>query len=370
MKNRIEQLSNLLDELFEIAESIVTNEVKWEIDAATHPHRAAAWHLAKIKHAFRGAAITLLAYKVVNPTQDIRAHKDEYPGGFSARTYDSKATIPFLIKNSLPRSVETHWLTQTISFAPALHKEVILKTQPKKAGNLLVEVVNYGQDLDSDSIREMVIIILVELIKIRNQDKVIMTRPKRLSIDSVKQIISDHFERGYKNNAPRLPQLAIYAIYQSILDKMTRFNGQTLEPIQRMKSADRKTGTVGDIVVIDVDGNPIEAVEIKFAKCISYVDVCEAIEKVRGASVSRYYMLSTAGIGEDDIDLIKQKKFEFLKQNGCEIIVNGVVETIGYYLRLLPNTTEFLAAYVELVEHDEDTAYEHRIAWNEICREI
>ncbi len=63
-------------------------------------------------------------------------------------------------------------------------------------------------------------------------------------------------------------------------------------------------------------------------------------------------------------------RISFLKQNGCEIIVNGVIESVGYYLRLLPNTTMFLANYASLVEGDDDTDYEHRIAWNKLCSDL
>ncbi len=99
-------------------------------------------------------------------------------------------------------------------------------------------------------------------------------------------------EIKYKNGAPRLPQIAVYAIYCCLIDKIDRFSAQELAPLARMKSADRKAGTVGDIVV-SKDSKPVEAVEIKFGKSISLIDVLEAIEKVRAESVSRYYLRDT-----------------------------------------------------------------------------
>lgn len=325
--------------------------------------------LARLKHACRGAALTLLVYKLVNPDQDIRAHKDEYPNGFSARRFDTRETIPFLIEHSLPRSVESHWLTQTLSFAPSFTHDCVLKTTPKRCGPLLIDVVNYGQIASAPVLQSMVEAIVCELIKIRNDDKVILTRPKALSIDKVKKLLVMHFQRGYKSSAPRLPQLAIYAMYQSLMPHVKRYEGQKLTNLERLKSADRKRGTVGDIVV-EEGGVPVEAVEIKFNKPISATDVSEAIDKVRAASVRRYYLLSTSGTATDDEDRITALKTEFLERNGCEIIVNGVVESIGYYLRLLSDTSSFLANYAELVEVDHDTAYEHRIAWNECCSEV
>jgi len=365
--DKFEKLLKILERRYSEAEKIVNDEKE---DPATSPHIKAATQLANVKHAFRGAAVTLLSYKLLDPAQDIRAHKDEQEGGFSARTYDTRVTIPFLIDKSLPRNVESHWLTQTLSFAGILHSETQLKTQPKSSGPLLVEVVNFGQELDTKAVEDMLTAILVELIKIRNKDRVILTRPKRLPIHMVTELLNAHFHRGYKSNGPRLPQLAVYAIYKVMIPQFQRFNNQKLDTLQRMKAADRKAGTVGDIVVLDSEEKPTEAVEIKFGQMITDIHVCEAIEKVRGASVSRYYLLSTNGIDPNDEEIIRGRRADFLVQNGCEIIVNGVVESIAYYLRLLPNTTDFVSAYADLVESDDDTAYEHRISWNEICAEL
>ncbi|MEM7533106.1 MAG: hypothetical protein AAF639_13075 [Chloroflexota bacterium] len=370
MTDKFEQLKSHLQRLFHSANQIVENNQEERLLRLYPDEVSKATELAKLKHAFRGAAITLLAYKLVDWEQDIRAHKDEYDGGFSARSFDTKITVPFLIEQSLPRNVETHWLTQTLSFAPTLTSNVNLKTVPKKSGPLLVEVVNLAQKASSqDIIEAMVTVIFVELIKIRNKEKVILTKPKNLPIYVVTNLLKRHFAHSYKSNAPRLPQIAIYAIYQAILPQNKRFDGQELQPLQRLKSADRKAGTVGDVVVVQGQ-KPVEAVEIKFDQPISYIHVCEAIEKVRAESVRRYYLLSTKGIAIEDEADINDIKTRFLKQNGCEIIVNGVIETIGYYLRLLPDTTEFLFNYASLVEMDPDTSYEHRIAWNEDCTQI
>ncbi|WP_170373466.1 hypothetical protein [Ruegeria arenilitoris] len=326
--------------------------------------------LARSKHAFRGAALTLLAVKNLNPAQDICAHKSEYPGGFAARTYDTRATIPFLIDKSLPRSVESHWLTQTLSFAGPLVSGSVLKTQPKKVGPLFIKVINAANSDASGALaRALLTLIVLALIEIRNKERVVLTRPKSLPIVTIDKLLRSHMAVSYKTGAPRLPQIAIYAIYRCLLNQVDRFNGQDLEPLARMKSADRKAGTVGDIVVVE-NGKPVEAVEIKFNQTITLINVLEAIDKVRAESVSRYYLLSTSGIEPTEKEEILKKADEFEKQNGCEIIVNGVFETVKYYLRLLPDTTEFLNYYAEILEKDEDVGYEHRIAWNECCSAI
>ena len=352
------------------AETIVNGETIQEFDEleTTSEEFQKAKTLGNTKHAFRGAALTLLAYKCCDADQDIRAHKAEYDGGFSARTFDTAVTVPFLIEKSLPRSVESHWLTQTLSFAEVLTEDTHLKTQPKAAGPLLVFVINAGQKKPSIAF-DLLTALFISLIEIRNQERVVLTRPKNIPIASVRELLDQHFTQKYKSNAPRLPQIAVHAIYQCILFSVARYAGQQLQPLQRMKSADRKSGTVGDIV-IHSNGAPTEAAEIKFGQPINYIHVMEAIDKVRAESVSRYYMLSTAGISEEDKEKIGLKTEEFRLQNGCEIIVNGVLDSICYYLRLLPSTTDFLKNYADLLENDEDVGYEHKISWNEVCKLI
>ncbi|MCE8421041.1 hypothetical protein LZ190_20575 [Rhodovulum sulfidophilum] len=361
-----------------LAEIYVEAEALQDVDVETHLHEIGisedtahkTLELARAKHAFRGAALTLLIIKSLHPRQDIRAHKSEYEGGISARGYDSRATIPFLIGKSLPRSVESHWLTQTLSFAGPLTEGSVLKTQPRKVGPQFIDVINAANSDESGLLaRQLATLIMFTLIEIRNKERVVLTRPKSLSIVSVEKLLRKHMAQTYKTGAPRLPQIAIYAIYRCLMGKIDRFEGQELEPLARMKSADRKAGTVGDIVVKS-EKKPVEAVEIKFNQSISMIHVLEAIDKVRAESVSRYYLLSTAGIEQGDQEAILVKAQEFEKQNGCEIIVNGVFESIRYYLRLLPNTTEFLNFYADILETDEDVGYEHRIAWNECCAAI
>lgn len=136
-----------------------------------------------------------------------------------------------------------------------------------------------------------------------------------------------------------------------------------------MKTANRKSGTVGDIDLWQ-DGRPIEAVEIKFEIHVNLSIVTEAIQKVQSESVERYFILSTTTPDPNDKDDIQNAIDNFRKSNGCEIIVNGVYDTIKYYLRLLKSTNDFINAYTELLSNDEDINYEHKTAWNKICGEI
>lgn len=366
--DKLKRMRALLESAYKEAEQIVSGDRPNDLEKRLGKKALQTFsELGALQHAARGVALTLIAYKAVAPAQDIRAHKKEQPGGFSGRAFDSNVTIPFLISKSLPRSVESHWLSQTFSFAGSYVRGSTLKTTPKRAGPLLIESVNLAQDANSKEFSYSAAVALLEqLIRIRNRENVVLTKPKDLSIERIIAIITCHLGRKYKANAPRLPQLVIYAAYECLVKTVGRYSGMKLEPLERMKSADRKSGTVGDIVVTK-DGAPVEAVEIKHGQPITYIHVAEAIEKVRAQSVKRYYILSNMDVDSNDRARIDTARAEFLQQNGCEIIINGVVDSLSYYLRMLAGTTEFMSAYATLLEGDLDVNYEHRIAWNECC---
>lgn len=160
---------------------------------------------------------------------------------------------------------------------------------------------------------------------------------------TVMELLHRHFSTPYQKNAPRLPQVAVYAIYQCLMRDVDRYSDFELRPLERMRTANRKSGSVGDIDVWK-DSQPVEAVEIKYEIPIGPAHITEAIQKVRAEAVERYFILSTAEPRKEDIPEINRLKEEFRKSNGCEIIVNGVYGTIKYYLRLLSTTNEFINA--------------------------
>ncbi len=365
--DQAQALREILDRAYEQAERIIITEKATPVAVLDAELAQALDELASINHAGRGVALTLIACKAIMPCQDIRAHKEEMEGGFSARSFDTKVTVPFLLEKDLPRSVETHWLTQTFSFAGKLVDDLVLKTTPKKVGPLVVGVVSAIEKANSRQVTEAAVIAIIRrLILIRNQGRVQLTVPKSLPIASVLSLLRNHINRRYTKNAPRLPQCAIYAVYQCLGREVSKYQALELQTLGRMKSADRKAGTVGDIE-LHCDGIPFEAVEIKLGIPINISHVREACEKVKSLTTRRYYLLSTVGVAPTDTQEISSTKESFHRSNGCELIVNGVFETLSYYLRLLRTTESFLDAYVSLLNEDPDVTYEHKIAWNEIC---
>lgn len=367
------QAFQILSDWYGRAEELVNSESYYEEDEAIGRETALVVHrLGKTNHAARGAALTLCLSQVLRPDLDTRNHKAEFGDGFSARGIDEVVTVLFLKGKGLPYRVQSHWMTRTLANDTPYWPSTVLKTVPKSAGPDLITTANfvYESRNDCSKLEAIGTILLIELIRERNLGRIPVTRPKGLSIDKVMFLLHSHFNVKYKKNAPRLPQIAMYAIYKCLMASVNRYDGLVLEPLQKMKSADRKSGTFGDVVVSDQNGRPQEAVEIKFEIPIDQSIVAEAIQKVQSQSVERYFILSTVPPKSSDMDEIQRMKDGFLKSNGCEIIVNGVYDTIKYYLRMLKSTNEFINNYVDLLENDVDLNYEHKVAWNACCEKL
>lgn len=317
------------------------------------------------RHNGRGVVLTLTACKAARPGQDIRAHKAEHSGGFNARSIDTDVVVPLLREWGLANAGESHWLTQVFSGLPFAENQT-LKTQPKIVGEIvprLVCAINESRPVD---VANTLCALLILLIEERNKGQIPLTKPKGLTIDRAINLLEAHFAGSFKSGGPRLPQLAIYAVYECLIKESKRYEEHTLIPLERLKTANRKSGTVGDIDVLH-GKRTVEAVEIKFGMCVESRHVSDAIEKIKTADVRRYYILATDGIKVGDEGAIAEQIGEFYRSNGCEIIVNGIFETIRYYLRLIGSVDEFIARYVEHLATDEDVGYEHRTSWNHVC---
>lgn len=323
--------------------------------------------LGERRHNGRGVVLTLAACKIARPSQDIRSHKAEHIGGFNARSIDTDVVIPMLRAWNLHNAGESHWLTQVFS-GQAFAANQILKTQPKIIGQVVPRLVCEINAESPDKVGDALCAILIYLILERNKSRVPLTKPKRLTIQQAIKLLSAHFQGDFKTGGPRLPQIAVYAVYECLLNESKRYKDHELVPLERLKTANRKSGTVGDVDV-NLKGRTVEAVEIKFGMQVETRHVSDAIEKIKTADVRRYYILATGGVKSEEADAIDNLISSFHRSNGCEIIVNGIFGSLRYYLRLVESVDEFISRYADRLATDEDLGYEHRIAWNTACEQ-
>lgn len=135
-------------------------------------------------------------------------------------------------------------------------------------------------------------------------------------------------------------------------------------------TSDIKSGGIGDIEVLDENEEFFEGVEIKHNIPISPNLVRDAYQKFSGPPVRRYYLLTTAEPNVDDGQAVDALVSEIRRRHGCEVIVNGILPSLKYYLRLLSDPKLFLDCYSSNLQLDfnqsTDIKETHLRYWNEL----
>ncbi len=310
--------------------------------------------------------ITSLVYKIFNSQQDIRKHQTSIVGGYSGRTFDSIHITPFLKSLRFPAMSESGWLTRSLEQKVPYDYEYTGAIQPQSLKQAFLSTLHYIEQ--GGESEQMLQYLFQGLIIQRNKQSIQLAKPANLSIRHITDLLGRHFFSKYTSEgAARLPSLALYAAYQCLVQETKRFEGMILAPIESHTSSDRSSGRIGDIEVTGAGGQPFEAVEVKHGIPISAQLVLDAYEKFQKTQVLRYYLLST----NEHIDPVERTKIDeaieiIQKIHGCQVIPNGLLKTLYYYLRLLSDPAKFIANYVDLLEQDQSLKFEHKLRWNEL----
>lgn len=100
------------------------------------------------------------------------------------------------------------------------------------------------------------------------------------------------------------------------------------------------------------------------------VEECDsAKQKIRSSRVDRYYILTTSLHHEPTAEVLVEAE-NVKRLLGTQMIVNGVIPTIRYYLRLLSDPSTVLPEYVRLLQIDGAISFEHKDIWNKIATGI
>ena len=195
--------------------------------------------------------------------------------------------------------------------------------------------------------------------------------PKGLTVSKVMDVLLRHMNESQGQGKSRLPILAIQAIYDCLIKDVRRYEGKELVKISRHTANDKK-GSIGDVQVNYVNNGPFEGVEVKSGIAITPEMVRAIPTKLQGHKVERYYILSTLNVC---IDVNKQSEVadaldEIRLRTGCEIIANGLVPTLRYYLRLIVDKDTFLEKYTNLLLEDEDIREPQREVWGKIIEDL
>lgn len=306
---------------------------------------------------------TSAVYKSLHPEQDIRRHQTSIANGYSGRTFDTHYITPFFKENRFPAMVESGWLTRSLEQKVPYDENYTGAIKPIALKNAFIESIKQIQT--SGRQEDIVDYILQCLIIQRNAKQIDLAIPQNLSIHSIIELLDKHFHANYNSfGASRLPVLALYAVYETITKQTARYKNKVLLPLESHTAADARSGRRGDIDVANEDMSPFESVEVKFDIEVTHDIVVTTKEKIQTSTLERYYILSTMPIKEEDKMQIEKDIVQIRNTHGCQLIINGVLPTIQYYLRLFDNPKHFVESYANLLAKDSAIKFEHKQMWN------
>lgn len=311
---------------------------------------------AESQKAVLAVLITSLVKKIETPTQDIRFHKVELTNGYSGRTFDTKFITPF-IREKFPRFAMksgSGWLTRSLEQPHPYTLDFPGRIQNIAVKNAFLQILN---DVEENQANPQKYLQLVFALLINQMNKsqvafVPMTQTSFVSIEKIINLLKSHFSHDYGvAGASRLPVLAIYSVYELLMG-LERYENKKLLPLKSHTTSDLKSSSIGDVEIVDAQGDFFEAVEIKHKIPIMRNLIELAFDKFSQTPVQRYYFLTTAEPYIDKRNAVQEVIQEIRARHGCEVIVNGIIPSLRYYLRLLVKPGTFLERYSENLRSD------------------
>ncbi|MCY7344760.1 MAG: hypothetical protein LH614_00950, partial [Pyrinomonadaceae bacterium] len=189
-----------------------------------------------------------------------------------------------------------------------------------------------------------------------------------LNIQLVLEMLKKHFAAKLSS---RLPVVAIYSIYEILLPTFERYKNKRLAPLQVHTSSDKHG--FGDIEIYDAENNPFEIIEIKHNIPIDKYLIFDIVKKTKATKINRYYILTTFQNGfadEETEKVVGEYILQIKQQTNLDIIANGIISTLKYYLRFVDDYGEFIKIYTKNLIADAKNSTEvksfHLEEWNEI----
>ena len=335
---------------------------------------------AETQKAVLGVTLTSLVYKVYKPSQDIRKHQDRMEGGYSGRTFDTKFVTPFL-KEKFPHfaMAESAWLTRSLEQPHPFNLDFPGKIRNTSLKSAFLNTLNYVEG-NGKLASTFLVALMALMLESSANDDVLFTDiqvTSGLTIAKIIEAVSQHIRYDYGAGVvgtARIPVLAIYSVYNLLMPDVKRYSDKTLAPLESHTSPDSRSKSLGDIDVNSVDGSCFESIEIKHNKPISADMVGVAYRKIKNTGVDRYYILTTNEPNFDDQESVMQEIEKYKRVHSCQIIVNGVIPSLKYYIRLLSNPQNFVDEYTKWLKYEFQRASgikrEHLRVWQEICQTV
>lgn len=316
--------------------------------------------------------VTLITHKILHPEQDIRYHQNSMKGGFSGRTIDTQYITPTLKELGLPSMAESGWLTRSLEQPYPYRLDYNGKISDKKVKEAFLNILDFIEKRPKES-KDVLRLLLNKVFEVNNISRIEiipLENPEKLTIHNIIECLDIHFSYDYGTaGGSKLPVLAFYAIYKSLINELKRYEDCSLVSLGSHTASDRTSKTAGDIEIYKND-ELFEVIEIKLDKEIDQTIVRIAFEKIIRYNPRRYYIFSHKNIKlsekEEIINIIRDVK----EKHGCQIILNGIVPSLKYYLRLVSSLEDFVNAYSIFIQEDTELKRIHKQKWNEIIEEM
>jgi len=329
------------------------------------------------------ALVTSLLKKITDPTQDIRLHRTDFEGGYSARSLDTEITTPFF-KQHFPKyaNKESGFLSMATRAQIPWTKEDGNRIRTRASKEFMNSFLEIFDAVESGKInpKDTLIYLFEKLHTLSLQQKVIFDETIETSdfidiinINSVLQMLEKHFSTDERGTS-RLPVIAIYSIYQQLFKQVKRYKNKILRPLNVHTSSDKHG--YGDIEIWNKNDTPFEMVEIKHNISIDKNLVFDVAKKSENTEIERYYILTTAKnnfTSQEDEEFINKFILKIKKDTDLEIITNGIFTSLKYYLRFIDDYKEFIKTYTQNLVADSKNSTEiketHITAWKRILEE-
>ena len=309
--------------------------------------------------------ITSAVYKINHPEQDIRKHKIEFEGGYSGRSYDTKFITPVLKKNGLPSMAESGWLTRSIEQASVFDKNFTGNIRNILVKKAFLEIIDSIQI--NPSINNQILEYLVFAGKEVTRKNIIQVRPIKKSdqlhrieiVRSIKNFINFNYEIS---GASKIPVIAVYSIYKSLLLYQKKYDNCTLKDLGFHTTSDRTSKSSGDIEIFNSENELIESVEVKMNISIDDHLINIVFEKIKKFNPNYYYIITT---NEVNVVEFSEKILEIFNKHGCELVIFNFYEFLEKYLGLI-DKNDFLNQFSKIIVNDTELKIIHKEKWRDI----
>lgn len=314
--------------------------------------------------------VTSLAIKAFDATLDIRNHQVQIGAAFSFRNVSETIVYPWLASNRF-EGAKSGWQTRTFERP----KPYMMTFDENIDPVIKVPFLTCFDEVETKAgnATEALTFLVYQQIRLRDLKKAAIATfaSNYRSLNDIAQIVqlfNAHFSHKYQSKgASRLPVLAVCAVYTVMMEQVIRYNNKVLLPLKSHSAADERTKAAGDIEVAGEDNSIYEALEIKHGIPISILLIDECGRKIEAmvSKPERYYLLTTHANCRPDSNMSDALK-SIAEKTGCQIVVNGVLPTMQYYLRLLTEPSLIFPHYLDLLTKEPAIAHEHVIAWRDI----